>query len=283
MKAVLALLLAWWLSGAALAQSPYAGSFGGSSSITSGATPLTCASGTTGVLFQSSGKVACTANATLDASGNLAAARFDVTSGLTILTTGTLLRDGSTANFGLGASNRVTWSASGDGAGTPDTGLTRTSAAVVEVNNGTAGSLGTIKAANATLTGLSTGTNADFLCLSAGGVVLLQTTACTISSMRFKENIFPVDDHDALSIVEQLRPIAFNMRAGERPNPDPNFAKRQLGLTAENVAAVDPRMAIYEDDEVTPKSYRQEAVIAALVGAVRELKVEFEAYRRAHP
>ncbi len=37
-----------------------------------------------------------------------------------------------------------------------------------------------------TNTHITTGTNADFLCLSAGGLFLLQTTACTISSMRFK-------------------------------------------------------------------------------------------------
>jgi hypothetical protein len=86
-----------------------------------------------------------------------------------------------------------------------------------------------------------------------------------------------------MAIVGQLDPVAFNMMLGERTNADPNFAKRQLGLTAENVAAVDPRMAIYEDDGVTPKSYRQEGIIAALVGAVRELKSEFDNYRAAHP
>jgi len=30
-------------------------------------------------------------------------------------------------------------------------------------------------------------------------------------------------------------------------------------------------LAIYEDDGVTPKSYRQEAVIATLIGAIRQL------------
>ena len=258
-------------------------SVNGGSSITAGTTTVTCSSGTAGVLFQSSGKVGCNSGFTYDGTNVNIGARLDIAAVFTFLSNGFFFRDDSTNNLGLGSTNRLTFSSTTDGAGTPDTGLARTSAAVVEVNNGTAGSLGTIKAANATLTGLSTGTNADFLCLSAGGVVLLQTTACTISSMRFKENIFSVDDHDALSIIERLQPVAFNMRAGERPNPDPNFAKRQLGLTAENVAAVDSRMAVYEDDGVTPKSYRQEAVIAVLVGAVRDLKKEFDEYKRAHP
>ena len=118
------------------------------------------------------------------------------------------------------------------------------------------------------LVSLVTGTNADFLCLGSGNVVLIQASACTISSMRFKKDPGPIGG-DALARIVALEPIAFTMK--DAPNADPNFARRQLGLTAENVAAVDPRMAIYEDDGVTPKSYRQEAVIAALVAAVKEL------------
>lgn len=37
------------------------------------------------------------------------------------------------------------------------------------------------------------------------------------------------------------------------------------GPSLVSVAAVDPRLAIYDDDMNTPKSYRQEGVIAALV------------------
>jgi len=125
-----------------------------------------------------------------------------------------------------------------------------------------------IVASGGTFSGLGTGTNADFVCLSATGVLLVQTTACTISSMRFKRDIAPLEG-DALARVNALNPVAFNMK--DAPNADPNYDKRQIGLMAENVAAVDPRMAIYEDDGVTPKSYRQESIIAALVAAVKEL------------
>ncbi len=274
MRFILALLLAWGLSGVAFAQ--YAGSFGGSS-ITSGTTPVTCASGTTGVLFQSSGKVTCGSALTFNGADTLnfgpaASAIASNASNMQLINNGNgnfLIQNPGGESFfftGAAAAPRLDWNNA--------TALTWTFPSTAAV---------TMASATVKLTGITTGTNADFLCLSAAGVVLLQTSACTISSMRFKEDIWPVGDHDALSIIDRLQPVAFNMRAGERPNPDPNFAKRQLGLTAENVAAVDPRMAIYEDDEVTPKSYRQEAVIAALVGAVRELKVEFEAYRRAHP
>src|SRR5438874_5496401 len=74
--------------------------------------------------------------------------------------------------------------------------LSRGAAGVVYVGNGrqgsTAGSMvmknltasGTI-----TFSGVKTGTNTDFVCMSAGGVLTLQTSACTISSLRFKENV----------------------------------------------------------------------------------------------
>lgn len=137
---------------------------------------------------------------------------------------------------------------------------------VLTPGTSTNGTGGFVRLANTT-----TGTNADFLCLDSSGDILLQTSACTISSMRFKENIEPLET-DALSIIAQLQPVTFNMKPGSTPNPDPNFGRNQIGLIAENVAAVDPRMAIYENDGVTPKSYRQESVIAALVAAVNELQ-----------
>ena len=66
------------------------------------------------------------------------------------------------------------------------------------------------------------------------------------------------------------------MKPMGEPNRHPNFLKRQVGLIAEDVAAVDPRLAIYEDDGKTPKSYRQEAVIAELIGAVKAQQVEID-------
>ena len=45
--------------------------------------------------------------------------------------------------------------------------------------------------------------------------------------------------------------------------------KPQL-VIAENIAQVAPECAIYEDDMQTPKSYRQECVIALLVKATQE-------------
>lgn len=248
------------------------------SAITDGTTTVTCSSGTTGVLFQSSGKVGCNQSFTTDGAGVVvvgASTRLQGVDGVSAIfsnaSTGGMFFDENTA------SPAFTWRQSGF-------------ATVLDWNSTTAstwtfpsGTPVTMASATIKLTGITTGTNADFLCRAADGTVTLQTSACTISSARFKKDIWPVHDSESLSIIAKLEPVAFNMREGTAPNPDHNFAKRQLGLIAENAAAVDPRLAIYEDDGVTPKSYRQEAVIAALVGAVRDLKAEIDALKKRLP
>lgn len=125
---------------------------------------------------------------------------------------------------------------------------------------------------------LSTGTNADTLCLSAGGVVLIQAAACTISSLRFKN--VRGDYFAGLDTIRRLDPIVFTMKPGEKANADWNYDKPQIGLSAENVAAIEPRCAIYEQDGRTPKSYRQECLIAVLVAAVKEQQQQIAELRR---
>lgn len=120
---------------------------------------------------------------------------------------------------------------------------------------------------------LSTGTNADVVCVSSGGVFLIQAAAsCTISSMRFKNMKPDLDPTPTASLegVLALKPVAFTRKEeSDHPNPDRNFGTLQDGLTAENVAEVFPRCALYEDDMVTPKGYRTECVLAEVIGAIK--------------
>lgn len=127
---------------------------------------------------------------------------------------------------------------------------------------------------------VTTGTNADFLCMSSGNMLTLQTSACTISSRRFKENIAPLTG-SALRKIGALRPVVFNMIELEHPNADNNYGRTQVGLLAENVAAVDPKLAIYEQDGTTPKSYRQEALLALAIKAIQEQQLEINALKRS--
>ena len=161
----------------------------------------------------------------------------------------------STVTLG-GGSNAVTFNA---------TTLTLGGSTVV-----TSSSPVTLSNATVKFTGVTTGTNADTLCLSASGVVLIQAAACTISSLRFKEHIVDFRG-DVLARFSAVEVASYNMKANDRPNPDPNFGTRQVGLIAENIAKVFPECTIYENDMRTPKSYRQECVIAMLVRGEQEL------------
>lgn len=128
------------------------------------------------------------------------------------------------------------------------------------------------------LASVTTGTNADFLCIASGGNVLIQSSACTISSRRFKQNIIDVRS-SVLPEIGSMEVASFQMKPRDKPNADPNFGAKQVGLIAENVAHVAPECAIYEDDMQTPKSYRQECVIALLVKASQEQQHEIESLR----
>ncbi len=132
-------------------------------------------------------------------------------------------------------------------------------------------------------THITTGTNADTVCMKADGTFLIQAAACTISSRRFKENIEDLTNKDGLDIIMALKPVEFNMIEDKKhPNPDQaNFARTQVGLIAEDVEKVDRRLAIYEPDGVTPKSYRQEALISVLVKGMQEQQAEITRLKRA--
>jgi len=103
--------------------------------------------------------------------------------------------------------------------------------------------------------------------------------ACTISSKRFKENISPLSESSGLAEIMKMKPVEFTMKKNATENPDINFAHMQTGMLAEDIAAIDPRLAIYEQDGKTPKSYRQEAIIAVMVKAMQEQQAQIEALK----
>lgn len=122
------------------------------------------------------------------------------------------------------------------------------------------------------------GTNTGYACFSAGGLLRNQSSACLPSSLRFKDVTGSYAAGDALGTLAKLKPIVFKMKPAE--TPDPNYERTQIGLSAENVAAIEPRCAVYEADGVTPKSYRQECLIAVLVAAVGQQQHEIAELRR---
>ena len=144
---------------------------------------------------------------------------------------------------------------------------------IIGDNAGTATEVIRVTGTAAAIETITTGTNADFACFSATHTFLEQTTACTISSRRFKQDIQPFGGA-ALGELMKLPVDTFRLKATKPANRDPNARSLQIGLIAEDIAKIEPRCAIYENDMKTPKSYRQECVIALLVRGMQEQQAE---------
>ena len=122
-----------------------------------------------------------------------------------------------------------------------------------------------------TITGVTTGTNTATLCINSSGTVAIDAAnSCGVSSLRFKTDVAPLVAH--VSDLLQGLEVATYRRIEDAAHPvaDPNFATKQIGLIAENVASLFPDCAIYENDMHTVKSYRQSCIDAVLVKAAQE-------------
>jgi len=245
----------------------------------------TCATGNNNVLIGTTSNIDCASSST--------ASTIQIGAGSTAVWSATGTGTPSTSVTTIAGTETVTGALTLS-AGETDTGgiinLNVSSNNAVNIGTGTTNSTVTIgggsnavtiaaSAGNLTLSNVTTGTNADFVCMASGNKVTLQTSSCTISSKRFKENLLTVRS-SVLPTISDMEVASFNMKPREVPNPDPNFGSRQIGLIAENIAQVSPECAIYENDMKTPKSYRQECVIALLVKGMQEQQAEIRDLRR---
>lgn len=208
--------------------------------------------------------------------------------------------DGSTNNMGICSNNSAyfwyfynaaglqtasslgyNWVSGGDAStnGTRDTGLSRDSAGVVDVGNGTPqDTSGTIKASHATLTTLANSATTSAVCYNTStGVLTYDGTigTCNTSSLRFKHNIesFDLTQPDPLGAVMSMRPVSFNY------NDDQNSPSPQIGLIAEDLAAIDTRLVAY-DETGKPNSIRfLGPMFSYLIGAIQQQQKEIEQLR----
>lgn len=95
---------------------------------------------------------------------------------------------------------------------------------------------------------------------------LVQEANCTISSERYKHDIF--DQESALSTIMALRPRRFKYN---------NFEENteRFGFIAEEVEKIDKRFVNY-DKEGLPKSLRYEEMVSVLVKAIQEQQKEIQ-------
>lgn len=116
----------------------------------------------------------------------------------------------------------------------------------------------------------STAAQTGYLCwtTTSGLVTFDPSNTCLVSSARFKEDIRPLEG--SLAKVLGMRPVSFHYR-DRAANPD-----LHVGFLAENVAEVDPRFVIY-DDQGLPLKLRLQEMPALTFGAIQELEKRLEA------
>ena len=118
--------------------------------------------------------------------------------------------------------------------------------------------------------GLTAGAGAGALCLSANKEVTYSDgAACTGSSQRFKHDINSLGA-GALETVLSLRPVSFLY------NDDIGVRGEQVGLIAEEVFSIDPRLVTL-DASSTPTNVKYANLTAVLAKAIQELNAKVEA------
>lgn len=119
--------------------------------------------------------------------------------------------------------------------------------------------------------GLSASTNGDkALCLSGSKEVTTNNAVtCTVSSRRYKHDI--EDLNVGLADINAFRPVSFRYN---------NTDELHLGLIAEEVQQVDPRLVFYENDGVTPRGVNYEDLTAVLVKGMQEQQGQIDGLAR---
>ncbi|MGE0461164.1 MAG: tail fiber domain-containing protein [Vicinamibacterales bacterium] len=87
------------------------------------------------------------------------------------------------------------------------------------------------------------------------------------SSVRYKQDVQPFEG--GLDLLARLRPISFTWKDG---------GMRDVGFGAEDVAAIDPRLAVFTDGQVEGVKY--DRLTTVLVNAVKELEGMVDELRR---
>jgi hypothetical protein len=116
---------------------------------------------------------------------------------------------------------------------------------------------------------LTTAANKNAVCIDATTKEIVDSggSTCAGSSERFKENIQTLSSGTALSILDQLRVVSFDYKTGDYGSDE---KPQSLGLIAEEVAKIDPRLVDYGYDGL-PETLHFERLTGLTIQAVQEL------------
>lgn len=160
------------------------------------------------------------------------------------------------------------------GFSTPDVGIGRNAAATLEVDNGTAGTLGTIAVAHVTATSLANSATTSAVCYNTStGVFTYDGTigTCNTSDARLKDIDGPIDG--ALQKVLAVHGIYFHYK-----DPKAQAEGRQIGVTAQNVEMVFPELVATDGNGIESVDYQK--MIAPIIEAMREQQKEIDSLKR---
>lgn len=180
-----------------------------------------------------------------------------------IVTTGSII---SGSNVASSAANMNLYASGGSGS-SPNI---RLSSSNTTINAGSSGA-GTL-----VFGGLPVSAGDRAVCATnATGGVSFSTTACGVSSRRFKQDILPIPANDNLAAVMALRPVTFNYKKNVQ------IPGKHIGLIAEEVDRIAALREIVtrEKDGKTAHGLDYQQLIPVLLGAVQAQQREIAALR----
>jgi hypothetical protein len=131
--------------------------------------------------------------------------------------------------------------------------------------------VGTTTSSNLILSGLSTNTSGNAVCIVGTTVVTAGNTTCITSSKRFKQDITPLTTWKSLLDIDVVQ---FNYKPEYADNVRDAGGKR-LGFIAEQVNEVDPQLVQFDQDG-NPLSVHFDGVMALTVQAVQDLQSQID-------
>ncbi|MEK7668963.1 MAG: tail fiber domain-containing protein, partial [Patescibacteria group bacterium] len=127
----------------------------------------------------------------------------------------------------------------------------------------------------AAMPGLVNDSTGYYVCLNTtSGQMATSTTACGGSSLRFKQNINPLNY--GLAEIEQLQPVSFDWRQEFMPNN----TQKQVGFIAEDMAKIIPEIVGF-DSEGKASNIDYGKLAPILVNAIQQQQKQIDAVKLA--
>ncbi|MFA5933832.1 MAG: tail fiber domain-containing protein [Candidatus Paceibacterota bacterium] len=115
------------------------------------------------------------------------------------------------------------------------------------------------------LTTDNAGGSDHYLCITTAGQIVTRGTTCGGSSQRWKHDITDLDA--GLNELLQFHPVSFRYN-------DTNDLR--LGLIAEEVNTIDPRLVFYDEDGTTPRGINYQDITPILIKSVQEIDLRLK-------